>query len=123
VGVPRFIVEVTGDYVGVRFLDECQRPYLQYDFQEVSPKRLFMTRAIYREYEGSTDKLVEAQTFLWTPDGNQLVTVEDRIHRTSNKQEATGVDLNSNWEDYPAFGQYASFCRTDRRWTLQKGSG
>src|SRR5215467_5124683 len=57
--VPRFIVEVTHDYVGVFFLDEHQRPYLQYTFQEVTPSRpsrLFLTDAIHREYEGTTDK-------------------------------------------------------------------
>ena len=116
--VPRFIVEVTHDYVGVYCLDEHQRPYLQYTFQEVTPGRpgrLFMTDAIYREYEGSTEKLVEAQTFKFTPEGKQVITVQDRIRHTSKKQEAEDVDMESNWEASPAFGQYASFCRAERR--------
>lgn len=115
--VPRFIVEVTHDYVGVYFLDEHQRPYLQYTFQEVKPGRpgqLFRTNAIYREYEGSTGKLVEAQTFDFTPEGKQVITVQDRINHTSKQQEADDVDMENNWEAYPAFGQYASVCRAER---------
>jgi hypothetical protein len=100
--------------VAVYFLDEHQRPYLQYDFQEVTPGRLFRTRAIYREYDGSTDKIVEAQTFLFTPEGKQIITVQDRVRHTSKQQEADNVDMESNWEAYPAFGQYASVCRAER---------
>jgi hypothetical protein len=112
--VPRFVVEVARDSVGVYFLDEHQRPYLQYDFHEVTPGRLFMKRVIYREYDGSTDKIVEGQMFLFTPEGKQTNIVEDRIHHTSKQQEAVGVEVESNWEAYPAFGQYDSVCRSDR---------
>jgi hypothetical protein len=115
--VPRFIVEVTHNYVGVYFLDKHRRPYLQYSFQEVKPGRpgqLFLTNAIYREYEGSTDKLVEGQMFLFTPEGKQVNILQDRIRHTSTQQEATDVNLESNWEVYPAFGQYATFCRAER---------
>src|SRR5260370_19147405 len=112
--VPRFIVEVAHNSVVVSFLDEHQGPYLQYAFQAVTAGRLFRTRAIYREYEGSTNKLVEAQTFLFTLEGKQVITVQDRVHHTSKQQEADDVDMKSNWEDYPAFGQYASVCRAER---------
>lgn len=73
-----------------------------------------MTRAIYREYNGSTDEIVEGQTFLFTPEGKQVIIVDDRVQHSSSTQESTDVNMDSNWEVYPTFGNYDAICREER---------
>jgi len=112
-GTPRVIVELARDSIGVCFLDEHQRPYLQHDFQRHSLGRLFMTRAIHREYDGSSDRIVRGRMVLFTPEGKQVTILEDRVHGTSHEHEAT-VSVENNWNVYPDFAEYGMLCRIDR---------
>jgi hypothetical protein len=59
-------------FVGVCFLDEKLRNYLEYKFKEVEPGRLFLSMAIHRTFDGDSDKVARGDSWIFKPDGNVL---------------------------------------------------
>lgn len=110
---PEFIVNCTGKWVSVYFLDEFFRKYLQYDFKEVKENKLFLNTAMYWEYEGNTDIEVSNMIFRFQEDGHTLM--EKRNLKTNEVEERQVLDsVDNNWEDYPQFGQYGHLCKEQR---------
>lgn len=108
----------------IHFIDEYQRPYMVYTFGgEYKPSQLFLESLHYFEYEGEDfkerDESIADTEYKFTPQGKLVVykeyTKEDG-HRYESQQEAAQlVNVEKNWEPYPAFGQYECLVRL-KRW-------
>jgi hypothetical protein len=110
---PTIVVSVAGQWVSVSFLDDLGREYLRYDLKEHPPSDLFLTMAIYRDFEGDTDEVAVATQFAFKEDGSVLM--ERRQLPTNAVQERRWRgDISSNWERYPSFGKYDALCRVER---------
>jgi len=112
-GVIRCFLEVNNEYFGVGFLDDRQREYLCYQFQEIQPGRLFLTMATHREYDGESDRVKAGTTYYFKPDGRVTIESED-FGSTQLVTTETKRDVEGNWERYPNFGEYESVLRIDR---------
>lgn len=102
---PESFLEITGDFVGVSFLDKHLREYLDYRFQTKEPGRLRMTTAITREFAAETDELKMATVYHFQDDGRVLIREEDREAGMIAEGEIP-VELTQAWANYPAFGNY-----------------
>lgn len=111
---PRAFIEFNMGYVGVGFLDQLLREYLSYSFEEVQPRRLFLTMATYREFCGESDQVKKGTTYFFKQNGD-VVVVDEEFPNGAKKRHETKSDVSDNWEDYPAFGNYESLLRIERR--------
>ena len=110
---PKFIINCTGKWVSVSFLDNIFRKYLQYDFKEVRENKLFLNTAMYWEYEGDTDKETSNMIYRFQEDGHTLMEKRDLLALVVEERQV--VDrVDGNWEDYPQFGQYIYLCKEER---------
>jgi hypothetical protein len=110
---PRCFVEITGDSMAVEFLDAHLRPYVCYHFQERRPGMLFISMAIFRKFEGGSDKVREAVIYYYKEDGRTEVH-KTFISPAETWEGDTTLDVSPNWEPYPEFGEYESITRLDR---------
>lgn len=110
---PYCFLEVAEKYVVVGFLDEHLRETLTYQFHAVEPRLLFLTMAIYREFEGETDKLVCGTSYLFDRNGS----IQIRRERSNPHRFETAVssaDVAANYVSMPAFGEYDELIRVER---------
>jgi hypothetical protein len=112
---PRCFLEVhlKLGFVGVSFLDEHLRDYLDFSFLEKLPGKLFLGRVIYREYDADTDNVISAKTMSWEPDGKTQFEQADLVQNFVDTGEGS-MDVSINWEPIPEFGQYESIARFER---------
>ena len=106
-------LEGHGDFVTVYFVDELLRCYLEYDFQEKQPGKLFLTHALFREFADETDEVVGAKTFAFKEDGTILMEDQDLSNDQVEERVAT-FSVAENWEEYPSFGEYSRLCNEER---------
>jgi hypothetical protein len=114
---PYCLLTSVRDFRRVQFFDEFSREYLSYDFRspEDYSDKLFLETALYREYEKDKDKQISATNFIFKIDGNLSMIEYDTIKRTQNNLiDIKTIDVSSNWEEYPKFGQYESIIRKER---------
>lgn len=110
---PRFIVDLAGDWVSVDFLDSRQRKYLNYNFKETQPGRLFLKSAHFWEYEDDSDLETSSKLFNFNENGH--IVIAERTTDTEDVQELeTTAPVEENWEPYPQFGEYGSLCKEQR---------
>jgi hypothetical protein len=110
---PDFVVSIGGEFVLVSFMDGQTRESLRYDFKEVRPSKLFLSRALHRTYDEDTDEILRVMTFVFHEDGRILM--EEHDLKTDSVQEREAVDsVAENGDDYPEFGHYERLCRRDR---------
>jgi hypothetical protein len=100
------------NYVGVTFLDQHVRSYLNYDFEE-RDDRLFLMTATERFYEGASDKVLKGNICRFSPDGKVVVKKTDVVQGFTDSGERW-IDVSDNWEPIPEFGQYESITRKGR---------
>lgn len=112
-GHPQHVVSVYDDHVLVDFLDLQLRCYLEYQFRECQPNRLFLTHATYREFVDETEDPISMKSFVFEENGYIYMTDEDLVAGTEVESK-TNADPAGNWDDYPEFGNYAQICREDR---------
>lgn len=112
---PYCFLEITEKSVGVGFLDEYLRESLTYAFQEVELGKLFLTMAVYREFEGNTDKVNSGVVYIFEPSGEVTIKKEsfypEHVLETSHSQ----IDVSQNYADYPSFGDYDSLIQVERK--------
>jgi hypothetical protein len=106
-------LEQQSKFVGVSFLDDKMRDYLDYAFQEVIPGKLFLSRVILREYSPNTDTVSKGQKVTFKTDGHVVIEKNDLLSGECLSKELQ-IDVSSNWESFPEFGQYESISRLDR---------
>jgi hypothetical protein len=110
---PSHVISLAEPWVSVTFMDDALRGYLRYDFKETRHGKLFLTMAVYREFEGESMDPVTFAEFTFREDGH--ATTERRDRQSGNAFESERVvDVSANWEDYPQFGDYTSLCRKER---------
>lgn len=98
--------------VGVIFLDELKRNYLDYSFQE-KQGRMFLSRMVARDYYPGSDDILSATMSIFKPDGHVYVETDNYSARTRESIEQY-VDVSPNWESIPNFGSYESISRIER---------
>ncbi|PQO43872.1 hypothetical protein [Blastopirellula marina] len=109
---PRFVVDIAMEWATINFLDSQQRMYLSYNFIELEPGKLFLKGAYYWEYEKDSDAVKSCTIFNFDVSG-QIVIAE--AGETSEVREfETTASVDENWDEYPAFGDYASLCVEER---------
>jgi hypothetical protein len=111
---PYCFIDVAKGFVGVGFLDELLREYLTYGFQEVEPNLLFLSMAVYREFDGSSEKIKNGTTYIFNRNGK--VNIERRIYVPIRELETANsiVDVTQNYAIFPPFGEYDEFLRVER---------
>lgn len=107
------VVDIAGDWVSVLFFDEQDRNFLRYDFKRVEPERLFLSLAVHLAYTDEEHRPGTSLTFAFKPDGAIVIERRNMASGEVEEKDSQG-DLRSNWEAYPAFGQYSSVCRVNR---------
>jgi hypothetical protein len=112
-GRPTYVVDLAADWVSVYFLDDKERIYLNYDFREMEPNRLFLSSAIHREFDGDSADVRTSTTFAFKTDGSIVMERRDHVAGSAEERESF-ADPAVNWEESPAFGEYANLCRVDR---------
>jgi len=110
---PRHVVSVANDCVSVFFMDRKLRCYLEYNFQEKQPDKLFLTHALFREFDEDSAKPLAIRIFAFKEDGHILMEDRNLVNDVIQQRKAI-FSVEENWENYPAFGDYASLCREDR---------
>ena len=102
-------------FVGVRFLDEERRTYLDYSFghYDGGPENvLFLRQAIERKL-GPDGKVSWGAMHVFDPSGS--VEVEEKDYATGeSKRYKVEHDVSGNWERIPDFGDYDSIARLER---------
>ncbi|SFK04304.1 MULTISPECIES: hypothetical protein [unclassified Bacillus (in: firmicutes)] len=110
---PKYIVNVTNEWVSVGFYDDLNRKYLNYDFKVMSKGKIFLRTAMYWEYDDETDKEVSSLILGFQEDG--YIAMEKRDFKTGSVEERETSDtLERNWDVFPEFGQYIHLCREER---------
>lgn len=104
------VISIDKESYSVGFYDENKLSYLFYDFSKIEDK-LFLHMVYHYEYmEG---KIVQHTFFRFEEDGKMIAERMDYI--TNEVEEKEGeVDVSSNWEPIPSFGNYSSIMRKDR---------
>lgn len=104
--------------VGVEFLDDALRTYLDYSFQEMRRGELFISMSRRLHFPNETDLADRATVFYFETDG-QLAIVWYQANpngigsKIVDKQQRI-VDVSRNWEPYPEFGHYQGLATLDR---------
>jgi hypothetical protein len=111
---PQCFVEVTGDSMAVGFLDAHLREYVCFNFQERRPGMLFLSMAVFRTFEGSSDKVREGAVYFYKESGEAQVQKNNLMPTKETWEANTMLDVSANWEPYPQFGKYESITRLDR---------
>jgi hypothetical protein len=100
-------------WVSVSFLDEHLREYLLYNFQMLDIGKLFLSMAVYREFDGDADLVINGTTYHFKEDGHTIIREENISNNTSERSE-TYSDVAGNYEQFPEFGKYDSLIRKER---------
>ncbi|WP_159674603.1 lytic transglycosylase [Andreprevotia sp. IGB-42] len=114
---PYCFLDVADKVIGVSFLDDHLRESLTYAFQETEPGRLFLTMAIYRKFDGNTDKVVSDTSYLLNPNGTIQIRME--VFNPHHLEISSSVsDISSNYSCMPDFGEYDDLIRVERIWIM-----
>lgn len=111
---PFAAVTVTKNAMLVDFLDKHLRPALSYLFQPASLERYFVTMAVYREYDGATDKVTTGTTYIFKSDGEVKIRRELFVPLHKIEETATRTDVAANYSNAPQFGTYDDFLIIER---------
>jgi hypothetical protein len=115
------VVEVNRElsYVGVVFPDRLMRPSIEFSFYGEGD-RLFLSHISEREYAGDGDadrnaKPTVGRSWTFGEDGSLRITTHNLVLKENLVETAKEpVDISSNWEPSPEFGDWASITRPDR---------
>lgn len=112
---PFCVILVMAKAVAVDFLDEQLREALSYQFQVVSPGRMFLTMAVHREFDGDEDKVTKGTRYTFTQEGKVQIRRETFLPDHSLEVANTEADVSSNYVQAPSFGEYEEFTRMERQ--------
>lgn len=110
---PSRIIDFYGESFAVGFLDDRLREYLEYRFQKVGDRRLFLSMAVHREFDGAQEKPARGITFFFKEDGR--VYLKERVAATREAWDSeTTADVSGHYSEYPKFGCYEDLLRVER---------
>lgn len=110
---PHCFIEVAEKSVAVGFLDQRQREKLAYVFQELTPGKLFLSRATFREFAGNSEKAELSEVYMFKQDG-KVITLRQQKEPGKVQRAENVADVSVNYEGIPAFGEYDAVIRIDR---------
>jgi len=110
---PYCFLDVSDGVVGVGFLDALLRESLTYAFQEITPGKLFLTMATYREFKDDTDEVAAASMYIFKPDGTLQITRESFSPHRIETAKST-CDVSGNYSDVPGYGEFDDLIRVER---------
>ncbi|MEX3957555.1 hypothetical protein [Trinickia sp. EG282A] len=110
---PSCFLEVNDKFIGVGFLDEQLRESLYYAFKEVEPRRLFLSMATYREFDGDSDIVETGTTYIFDRDGT-VKTTRQCLNPHSVEATEAAADVDGNYESWPEFGEYEDLIKVER---------
>lgn len=111
---PHCFVNVADNVIAVGFLDNLLRESLTYAFKEVEAGKLFLSMAIHREFESSTDRVAKGVTCTFDQDG--VVSIRRESFLPHREETATSsFDPATHYEARPDFGAYDHLIRVERR--------
>jgi hypothetical protein len=105
------------EFVGVTFLDEKEREYLTYHFNEIeSKKKLFLEELWYYNFPNEENDNSDYRLhFVFDREGNISYRKYDEINKkTIDYETKEPLDVSGLYEDYPEFGQYDGLIKTER---------
>jgi hypothetical protein len=111
---PYCVVDVTGDFVAVNFLDEQLRSALTYHFEAVSSGKMFLTMAVHREFDASADRPLSGTTYIFAEDGTLQIRREAFVPEHKLETAKSQTDVSGNYVAAPKFGEYDEFIRVER---------
>lgn len=100
-------------WISVSFLDEHLREYLQYNFKILDGGDLFLSMAVYREFDGDTDLVINGTTYHFKENGHTIIR-EDNISDNTSERSEIYSDVVGNYEQFPEFGEYDALIRKER---------
>lgn len=116
---PQVLIEVNWDedYLGVYYLDAQLRREKKHSFTR-HDGRLFLDEVRLWQYAGENDPNYRSPVYVkwkFTRDGGLRIITTNRVLKERTIESAKGpVDVTANWEDIPAFGDWASVTRPER---------
>lgn len=111
---PECFLDISSTVIGVGFLDARLRESTLYAFQVQECGRLFLSMAVWREFEGDTDKVVSGSTYLFKVNGNLEIRRESFSPVYEAETASSIVDVTNNWDDYPGFANFEALTRRER---------
>lgn len=117
---PFCYLEINKGFYRVNYLDHYLRLFMSYDFygknyDEAYGDKLFLGNIAFWEFDGKTDKVLKVTDHIFKPDGTFKMVERNQITNEQIDSEAKNkIDVSSNWEEYPKFGEYESLIRIER---------
>jgi hypothetical protein len=107
------------NFVGVSFIDEVGRKYMQYSFYKKNEASLFLTNVVIWTYPNDDPKLlfadaVQQEEIQYREDGYVRRILIDKTEAVKDTTEYSDVPVDDNWEPVPTFGDYRSIARKER---------
>jgi hypothetical protein len=106
-------LELNQGFVGVGFLDSGLREYLYYAFSASDQDRIFLGMAMFREFDGNSDRVAKGTSYIFKPTG-ELTILRSTFDPHTQEVAKSVVDVSKNYERRPKFGQYDAFLRVER---------
>ena len=114
---PYAVVEVRLEvpFVGVQFLDEQQRTYLDYAFGHYGdgPENVLFLRQAIEHRLAPDGEVTWSALHVFDPSGPAEVEEKDYATGEATRYKVE-LDVSGNWERIPDFGDYASVARLER---------
>lgn len=104
------------DHLGVWFFDDQVRRSVHFSFK-VHGDKLFLATVMNWKYPEGAVLRNEATTIervAFTPEGVVTHEITDKAAGEKTARDLADVDVTSNWEEIPAFGQWDSVTRFNR---------
>lgn len=107
----KYVLDIGGNYVIVRFMNSAVLPYLIYEFTVEEKGNIFLKIASYYKYD--SEKKIESMTFNFQSNGK--IMMEKRNFANDEVEEKVAIDdVKGNWDKYPKFGDYSSLLKEER---------
>ncbi len=110
---PFAVIEVSNDFISVNFLDDLLRNKLSYQFEEVELRKVFLSMATYREYDGEQDGVCLGTSYVFAK-GGDLIIRKQIFNPSSLEESQSTIDVSGNYESYPDFGNYNDILNIER---------
>jgi hypothetical protein len=104
----------------VTFLDDVGREYMEYSFSRRGETRLFLVKVFIWTYPNDDPGLglgdsMKHEDIRYREDGYVKRIIIDKVEGFKDTAEYSDVPVEDNWEPVPAFGDYWSVGRKERR--------
>ncbi|MCR1809663.1 hypothetical protein [Sulfurospirillum sp. hDNRA2] len=111
---PTAFAQFVSNGIWVNFLDDKLRAYLEYSFNIIGNNKLFLDKAVYREFDGDSDKVSKGTLYLFEEDGRLIIDRETFLPEHLLEKATNTIDVSDNYEPFPVFGNFENILRQER---------